>query len=38
MAFSVMINGIIIGIAIYINSILNSSYSYIKESFGGPFG
>ena len=38
MAFSVMINGLIIGIAIYINSILNSSYSYIKETFGGPFG
>jgi len=38
MIFSVLINGIIIGIALYINQILNSSYAYIKETFGGDFG
>jgi hypothetical protein len=38
MAFSVLINGVIIGIAIYINSILNSSFSYLKDTFGGAFG
>jgi hypothetical protein len=38
MAFSVLINGLIIGIAIYINSILNNSFAYVKDTFGGPFG
>jgi len=38
MIFSVLINGIIIGVALYINNILNSSYAYIKETFGGDFG
>jgi len=38
MVFSVLINGVVIGIAMYINSILNSSYAYTKDTFGGDFG
>lgn len=37
MAFTVLINGVIIGMAIYLNFIFNNSYSFVKENFGGSF-
>ena len=38
MVFMVLINGTIIGLAVFINNILNSSFGYVKESFGASFG
>jgi hypothetical protein len=38
MVFMVLINSTIIGLAVFINNILNSSFGYVKESFGGSFG
>jgi len=35
MAFIVLINGIIIGMAIYLNFIFNNSYNFVKQTFGG---
>lgn len=37
MAFTVIINSIIIGMAIYLNFIFNNSYNFVKENFGGSF-
>ena len=38
MVFMVLINGTIIGLAVFINNILNSSFGYVKEYFGASFG
>lgn len=37
MAFTVLINSIIIAMAIYLNFIFNNSYKFVKENFGGSF-
>jgi hypothetical protein len=37
MAFTVLINSVIIGMAIYLNFIFNNSYNFVKENFGGSF-